>query len=109
MVLHYRIRGAAALVPGMHSRISMTSSQGTRSKDHVELGSGAALLGASRETVVIDDSSLQAWSHLAAASAIAAENSVAGPLAGVHFGVKDVIDVAGMPTRCGSTASDSRP
>src|SRR5690606_18990353 len=31
------------------------------------------------------------------------------PLSGIPFAVKDVIDVADMPTRCGSPASDDRP
>jgi Asp-tRNA(Asn)/Glu-tRNA(Gln) amidotransferase A subunit family amidase/ketopantoate reductase len=33
----------------------------------------------------------------------------AGPLAGRPIGVKDIIAVAGVPTRCGSPASDPRP
>jgi Asp-tRNA(Asn)/Glu-tRNA(Gln) amidotransferase A subunit family amidase/ketopantoate reductase len=33
----------------------------------------------------------------------------AGPLAGRPVGVKDIIAVAGVPTRCGSPASDPRP
>ncbi len=32
-----------------------------------------------------------------------------GPVKGLAFGVKDVIDVAGMPTRCGSVAMDTEP
>lgn len=32
-----------------------------------------------------------------------------GPLMGIPFGVKDLIDVAGMPTRCGSFATDDSP
>ena len=32
-----------------------------------------------------------------------------GPLLGIPFGVKDIIDVAGLPTRCGSHASADRP
>ena len=32
-----------------------------------------------------------------------------GPLAGRPVGVKDIIAVAGVPTRCGSPASDPRP
>ncbi|HEY5854625.1 MAG TPA: amidase [Aldersonia sp.] len=35
--------------------------------------------------------------------------AASGPLAGVPLGVKDLIDVAGMPTRCGSTLRSSRP
>src|SRR5262249_59915085 len=32
-----------------------------------------------------------------------------GPLSGCPVGVKDIIAVAGVPTRCGSPASDPRP
>jgi len=33
----------------------------------------------------------------------------AGPLAGMTVGVKDIIDVAGLPTRCGSATRDTAP
>jgi Asp-tRNA(Asn)/Glu-tRNA(Gln) amidotransferase A subunit family amidase len=52
---------------------------------------------------------LRAWVHLdgdaalAAARAVDLDASGAGPLAGVPVGVKDIVDVAGMPTRNGST------
>lgn len=51
------------------------------------------------------DRSLQAWVCLDPAPQAAAT----GPLAGLDFGVKDVLDVAGLPTRCGSPASDATP
>ncbi|HEX5304114.1 MAG TPA: amidase, partial [Streptosporangiaceae bacterium] len=38
-----------------------------------------------------------------------ARGVAAGPLAGRPVGVKDIIAVAGVPTRCGSPASDPRP
>jgi len=38
-----------------------------------------------------------------------ADGASAGPLAGRPVGVKDIIAVAGVPTRCGSPASDPRP
>ncbi len=48
---------------------------------------------------------LDAWAHNEPAERIAiSESSIDGPLAGVPFGVKDVIDVAGQPTRFGSNA-----
>jgi Asp-tRNA(Asn)/Glu-tRNA(Gln) amidotransferase A subunit family amidase len=45
------------------------------------------------------DAELRAWAYVdrAAVRAVAAE----GPLAGMPFGVKDIIDVCGMPTRYG--------
>jgi Asp-tRNA(Asn)/Glu-tRNA(Gln) amidotransferase A subunit family amidase len=38
-----------------------------------------------------------------------APGAAPGPLAGRPVGVKDIIAVAGVPTRCGSPASDPRP
>ncbi|WP_408451565.1 amidase family protein [Paraburkholderia fungorum] len=53
---------------------------------------------------------MYAWSHLASASDLvgASAQTAPGLLAGVPFGVKDIIDVAGMPTRCGSEACTPR-
>jgi len=53
------------------------------------------------------DSRVQAWEHLdldrASAQAEAADRStVRGPLQVVPVAIKDIIDVRGMPTRCGS-------
>lgn len=46
---------------------------------------------------------LNAWVRVDADGARAqAERASAGPLGGVPFGVKDIIDVAGLPTECGS-------
>jgi Asp-tRNA(Asn)/Glu-tRNA(Gln) amidotransferase A subunit family amidase len=46
----------------------------------------------------------------AVCSAIGApDRARTGPLAGRAVGVKDIIAVAGVPTRCGSPASDPRP
>ena len=44
------------------------------------------------------DSAVQAWVDLVPTPAITG----VGPLRGVPMGVKDIIDLAGMPTRCGS-------
>ncbi|MBV7482617.1 amidase [Bordetella sp. BOR01] len=51
---------------------------------------------------------IHAWAHVESEAALAetARNmNRQGPLAGVPFGVKDIIDVAAMPTRCGSPAT----
>lgn len=53
------------------------------------------------------DAQVQAWVCLADDGAIA--QSETGVLAGAAFGVKDVIDVAGMPTRSGSPAEPAEP
>jgi len=47
---------------------------------------------------------IEAWAHIDDAAASVRQ----GGLAGIAFGVKDVIDVAGLPTRCGSaTCADA--
>lgn len=65
----------------------------------------------SLETVAATDADVRAWAHVAPMDALRGEPGAAltGPLRGVPFGVKDVIDVAGMPTRCGSPASPDTP
>lgn len=50
--------------------------------------------------VVVDDERLLAEAD--AADALLAKGSDLGPLHGIPIGVKDIIDVAGYPTRCGS-------
>lgn len=52
------------------------------------------------------DEDVRAWTHLDPTCDTTLQS---GPLAGVAFGVKDVIDVAGMPTRCGSPAIGGEP
>nr|WP_222132385.1 amidase [Pseudonocardia sp. C8] len=42
-------------------------------------------------------------------TALAARGERAGPLHGVAVGIKDLIDVAGLPTRCGSRLLDDAP
>lgn len=49
---------------------------------------------------------VQAWTWLAEPAAASDKH---GALAGVGFGVKDVIDIAGMPTRSGSNATSKEP
>lgn len=62
--------------------------------------------------VAARDAGVRAWAHVATLDALRGEEVPPGgslPLRGVPFGVKDVIDVAGMPTRCGSTATPDQP
>lgn len=60
------------------------------------------------------DDVVRAWAHLdrdgarAAARAIDAAAGPPGPLSGMPLGVKDVIDVAGMPTGCNSPTQTGR-
>jgi len=57
------------------------------------------------------DPAIQAWSHVGQPAALqAAQDTIPeGALHGIPFAVKDVIDVAGMPTGCGSPAADPAP
>ena len=65
------------------------------------------------------DPKIQAWAHLDADGALAAARErdaesaagrVRGPLHGVPVGIKDIIDVAGMPTTAGARAfAHTRP
>ncbi|MFI0448835.1 amidase [Actinomadura sp. 6N118] len=49
------------------------------------------------------ETKIQAWTLVDEAGArAAAGRAPAGPLRGIPFGVKDIIDVAGLPTECGS-------
>ncbi|WHZ33567.1 amidase [Sagittula sp. MA-2] len=56
------------------------------------------LAQATRDRIAARDAVLRSVVHLADPTALD------GPLHGVPFGVKDIIDVAGQPTRCGSHA-----
>ncbi|WP_433606270.1 amidase [Prescottella agglutinans] len=66
------------------------------------------------DAIARDEPDLQAWAHVDAGLArrTAVElvgEGPRGPLWGVPIGVKDLIDVAGMPTRCGSDRTDTAP
>ncbi|KMS71340.1 indole acetimide hydrolase [Streptomyces viridochromogenes] len=55
------------------------------------------------------EATIHAWTLVDAQNArTAAERVVDGPLRGVPFGVKDLIDVAGLPTECGSSLRRGR-
>ena len=49
------------------------------------------------------ETQLRAWSHIENANDLVQPSK--GPLQGWPLGVKDILDVAGMPTRCGSSLS----
>lgn len=55
------------------------------------------------------EAEVRAWVSWSPPAPGLVSNDPDGPLAGIPFGVKDVIDVQGFPTRCGSSASDERP
>ncbi|MGE8942454.1 amidase [Leptospira interrogans] len=76
-----------------------------------------ALVAACLEQVRKRDADVQAWAYLdpdqALAQARAADaaqraGKVLGPLHGVPFGIKDIIDTADMPTECGSAYFQGR-
>jgi|SRR5665213_39485 len=82
-------------------------------RDALLLGrvSPAALVEHVLARIEREDPVLRAWAHVDAEQALATARSIdiaSGPLAGVPFGVKDVIDVRGMPTRYGVASYDSR-
>lgn len=68
-----------------------------------DLGSGATTpadaIGRCIDRIDETDPVLRAWVSLDRAAAPA---TVDGPLRGIPLGVKDIVDVAGVPTRCGS-------
>jgi len=63
----------------------------------------AAVEGARRRIAEVDGH-VRAWVTL-----VAPQGARDGPLAGVPVGVKDLVDVAGVPTRCGSRARVDAP
>lgn len=67
----------------------------------------AALLSINRQ-----DADVRAWAYVRYDSGSLnplSSGAAPQPLAGVPVGVKDIIDVAGMPTACGSAACDVTP
>ena len=70
---------------------------------------------ASLERIEASQPALHAWVHVdpeqALSTAVRAEHELRkgidrGPLHGIPLGIKDIFDVAGWPTRCGSAARD---
>ncbi|PYO20512.1 MAG: hypothetical protein DMD85_16655, partial [Candidatus Rokuibacteriota bacterium] len=73
----------------------------------------AALVDACLDRIRDVDPSLRAWIHVddtgaraaaRAADALVRPGATLGPLHGVPIGVKDIIDVAGLPTTAGARA-----
>ena len=59
---------------------------------------------AARERIAEVDDHVRAW-----VTPVPSEPAGDGPLAGVPVGIKDIVDVAGVPTRCGSRALVDAP
>lgn len=59
------------------------------------------------EQLRVWDGSIHAWEHLPTNNNDC--TALSGPLEGLFFGVKDVIDVRNMPTRCGSQFEQYTP
>ena len=73
----------------------------------------ARVMRSALRTIDALEPKVRAWEHLDPADAMGRAESarnVSGPLAGVPIAVKDIIDVAGMPTRFGSRIyADAKP
>lgn len=84
----------------------------TRNSEGSNQSEQAASSGA-RDAAEASIDAARAWEPVIKAWAYLPEQPQAaqldGPLGGVPFAVKDVIDVAGMPTRCGWDAFENRP
>ena len=79
----------------------------SRELTEASLAAAAALDGELSAFVVMDaDGALAAAER--ADEAIAAGHDL-GPLMGLPVGIKDIVDVAGLPTRCGSPAYSATP
>jgi Asp-tRNA(Asn)/Glu-tRNA(Gln) amidotransferase A subunit family amidase len=55
------------------------------------------------------DTEIRAWTYLAEGADIEQPANHPGSLKGLLFGVKDVIDVKGMPTACGASLANTPP
>ncbi|QHE84974.1 amidase [Hydrogenophaga sp. BPS33] len=86
----------------------------TSTVDTLAAQAAASPWGAVREALARigeQEAGVRAWTHVAPLNAMreAGETPSQGLLQGVPFGVKDVIDVADMPTGCGSAAASQAP
>ena len=61
-----------------------------------------SLLRSCRERIALREPATQAWTHLAPIATSATTTTAQGPLRGIPFGAKDIIDTADMPTAYGS-------
>jgi Asp-tRNA(Asn)/Glu-tRNA(Gln) amidotransferase A subunit family amidase len=70
---------------------------------------------AALDSITQTEADLRAWVHVdadgarAAARQLEQSNGPRGPLWGIPVGIKDLIDVAGLPTRCGSSLRGAEP
>ncbi|HTJ98422.1 MAG TPA: amidase [Bordetella sp.] len=74
---------------------------------HSDIQSEGSRAHQALRAIAARDGELQAFVWQADPASLGAAAS--GVLAGMALGVKDVIDVAGMPTRCGALAMDAEP
>lgn len=74
--------------------------------DETESASTKTLSDARRR---IGADAIHAWVAIATDDLVASWRPGPGPLSGLALGVKDIIDLAGMPTRCGSAITSSAP
>ena len=61
------------------------------------------------QRIATHDAQVQAWTYIAPRAPEQVADLTGRPLSGVPFAVKDVIDVADMPTCCGSEAEPTEP
>lgn len=76
-------------------------------------GTTTVLVQRTREQIEAREPDLRAWVTLspdiAAQAALVDESEANLPLRGISLGVKDLVDVEGLPTRAGSSITDSTP
>ncbi|TBW41346.1 amidase [Siculibacillus lacustris] len=95
-----------AVVPPPNDALAALSARETARRVAAGDLAAEAVCRAFVQRIADGDAALGAWAHVDAERALEAARAVdrSGPLAGVTFGVKDVIDTADMPTEYGSAA-----